>query len=410
MSQTMDEFILAIHEQNVEKVKSMLKDRKIDLNKDRYKPKSLCTDGEFTPLQFAAAVGNTAIIQVLLANGADPKAVSGFGRSALSIAASYGNIDACKLLAPFSDMLSRDHGRLEPYGNAEKGFNSAKSADRKRRCQEVKEFLRTPTYISAMRKDDEGKLLQKLVDDGVNYAKVFVIACRLGENLVVKKMLQQKCVDINVHYRGQTGLHTACSNGEMSVVYELLRHEELNINAQTTEECTSWRPGLTALHYVCRISTDELLDNPIEIKRNELSIRLDIADLLLVSGANVNLTDAAGQAPIHRAIVHNELDMVKLFVMRGADLTIKVKLDEDVIRKHIPNPRPCDFYADLLEFSYNQPAIRQFLGSAMQEGYSFGKGLELGGLFRLNFPNRKPFRLADSNVDPFANRYEGLKI
>jgi ankyrin repeat protein len=409
MSQTMDEFILAIHEQNVEKVKSMLEGPNIDLTY-RYKPKSLCTDIEFTPLQFAAGGGNTEIIQALLDKGADPLAVSGFGRSALSIAAAYGHLEACKLLVPVSDMLSRDHGRLEPYGNAQRGFNSTKSPDRKRRCQEIKEFLRTPTYISAMRKDNEGKLLQKLVEDGVDYAEVFVLACRFGENFVVKKMLEQKCVDINVYYQGQTGLHTACSNGERFVVYELLEHKELNINAQTTEECTSWRAGLTALHYVCRINTGEPLDNPVATKEDEQSTRIDIADMLLVFGADVNLKDVAGQAPIHEAIVFNELDMVKLFVMCGADLTIKVKLDEDVVRKHIPNPRPCDFYADLLELSNSRPAIRQFLDSAMQENYSFGKGLELGGLFRLNFRNRKPFRLADSDANSFANRYEGLKI
>jgi hypothetical protein len=46
MLQPMDEFILAIHEQKVEKVIRMLEDPKIDLTY-RYKPKALSTDREF---------------------------------------------------------------------------------------------------------------------------------------------------------------------------------------------------------------------------------------------------------------------------------------------------------------------------------------------------------------------------
>jgi ankyrin repeat protein len=56
------------------------------------------SDDRYTPLHYAVTGGNLAIVDTFLAAGADPNALTKFGRAPLNVAASYNNFDAAKLL------------------------------------------------------------------------------------------------------------------------------------------------------------------------------------------------------------------------------------------------------------------------------------------------------------------------
>lgn len=382
-----EQLIIAIYEQDIEKIKTLLLSPKIDLA-FYYRPKSKNLDKALTPLQFAAGGGNTQIIELLLNKGADPLAKSELGRSALSIAAYYGHLDACKCLLPVSDVTSRDATQVEAYGNAERAIQNIKDADRQSRCQAVKDFLRIPTYREALRVDDLN-LAKKMVDvEKVDLAEVFVGACCLGDTTIVSKMLRLNLVDINVYFKGKTGLHVACWYGKKDVVYELLSTLKLDINAPSTAEAEALI-GYTCLHYVC------LLNNNVAIENNEVVDRVDIADALINHGADLNLKNADGWAPIHKAITYNQIDLVKLFVMAGADLNVRVKIPDDIVKKHMPNLKG-EHHQNLLSFSASKKEINHFLQEVLQNKISFEKGQYLGGAFRFNFKNpevkTKPFR------------------
>jgi tankyrase len=50
---------------------------------------------------------------------------------------------------------------------------------------------------------------------------------------------------------------------------------------------------------------------------------VDIAELLLKSGAMVNVPGCHNITPLHEAVMNNRLDIVKLLVMYGADAEVR---------------------------------------------------------------------------------------
>jgi ankyrin repeat protein len=55
----------------------------------------------WTPLHFAAASGNEAVVNTLLCNGANSQAIDGNSRSALHFASQVENVTLVKLLLAF---------------------------------------------------------------------------------------------------------------------------------------------------------------------------------------------------------------------------------------------------------------------------------------------------------------------
>jgi ankyrin repeat protein len=465
-----DELIVAISNGKFDTVKEMLADR-TDLNY-LYKCQSDNIDKEVTPLHVAAGTGNVELIKLLLSKGADPKKRSAFGRIPLSVAASFGHLEACKELLSVSDLLLPDNSSFEAYSNAERGIRSAKTDARKTRCQKVKDFLRVPTFIAALKGNntdlvtkmikenvdfkeafitacnegdldvvdkmlknnyvniedkyfleaygnvkrnidnattDERKkvfneikdflriytfvkalrgenngLINKMIEDEINLAEIFVTACKEGDLDIIDKMLKNNYVDINVYYKGWTGLQSACFYGRRNIILKLLKYPELEIDAQVKG---SKQIGYTSLHCACLSSTLHPLQEPVSKEGDDQSIRMDIVKDLISHHANINLIADNEVTAIHVAIMYNQLDIVKLLVKNGANLRVRIQYPDDILKKYpIDNKNFDNYGGNLLSFSINRPEIYEFLQEAIQEHYP-PDAIDSGILFWLNYRN-----------------------
>lgn len=381
---SMEKLIMAIFKKNEDEVDEILKSFP-DIEA-RYTPKSNNMDKVLTPLQFAAGVGKVEIINKLLAKKADRNAKSEYGRNALSIAAYWGNIEACKLLQSETDLLSKDSRGLTPYDNAGFAITNVKSEDQKARCRQVEAILCLPTFLAALRKPDDNVARIIAREKKLDLEKLFVDACRDGDYVVVSKMLALKLVDINCYSDGFTGLHVACMNAQKDVVFELLSKRELKLNIPVKK--AGGTLGNTALHCVA-MTRSGLPSACAESKDfDEQSVRVDIAEQLLNHGAERDQTNAKEVHPVVSSITYNQLDLVKLFMMRGTPPELRTKIDEDIRKKH--NYMKEDM--DLIEISViTRPEINAFLTEFIKGRYNFGVSEIIGGDVRINFnqPNCK---------------------
>jgi ankyrin repeat protein len=78
-----------------------------------------------------------------------------------------------------------------------------------------------------------------------------------------------------------------------------LEHPEIQVNMQNAD-------GNTALHYLSRKKHDESVSSLLE-------------KLLFVKKANVNISNAIGERPLHCACFRGEIETVKLLLKANAD-------------------------------------------------------------------------------------------
>ena len=91
-----------------------------------------------------------------------------------------------------------------------------------------------------------------------------------------------------------TPLHYAVRNGELEIV-QMLLDRGANINVQSLK-------SKTALH--------------IAVEDN----RMDIIDILLNHGANVKISDISDVTPLHTAVKNDSVEIIKLLLSRGANV------------------------------------------------------------------------------------------
>lgn len=440
----LEQLIVAIYHKNIDEVTRLLEIADPEVLKSYYTPKSVNEDRKVTPLQFAAGTpNNAAIIKLLLAKGADPKATTAFGRTALSVAARFGLLENCEVLMGVSDLLSKDEIGLTAYGNSRRGFNSAKTDDCKNGCKAVEKLLGFETFQAAFHRNDStlmkkildndpkgiytqccerncpvliaGLVKDKLIDlnavyqgedalrletfiaafrsdtlplarklraEGIDMAKVFVRSCERNDIEVVKKLLRHKLVDINAVYHGETGLHCACFYAHSELVRYLLSFHQLDVNAVTTSEHPT--PGLTPLHRAVRSDVIQL-DKPAAEPGDDQAIRVDIAEMLINHGASLDSKDSSDVTPLHSAIAHNKLELVKLLVMRGTDLTMIITIDDpELIQKYLPG-RTTPLQENFLDFSISRPEIYDFLKQVMNGEYVFSPMETIAHKSRYNY-------------------------
>lgn len=406
-----EELIIAIYHQDIDKVIQLLEDPSTDLN-FRYKPKSRNRDIEVTPLQFAASTGNTAIIEALLNKGADPLAKSGIGRTALSIAANFGHLEACELLLQFFGKIDSDEKRLKAfeslltadrcgitaYEYAKVGKNSATIADKIERCENTQKYLAFPTYLQALR-NDRNDLVETIEKDGLDLVEIFVTSCEHTDPMIIRKMLQRQSVNINDYYNGMTGLHTACIKMRSEIIYELLRHKEIDVNLASKDKNFL---GYTALHFLSH--HQECLNQSTPADGSQHQPRIDLAEALLNHEIDINCREYTGFTPIHLAIISNDLELVQLYVLRGVDLNLRYKYPEDIITKHFKIEE--SFYGNLLTFSITRPEINKYLEEIIQGKVTLKKAQRIGGLTRVNYNYSEDQRIKPLKIYELEDKNE----
>lgn len=133
---------------------------------------------------------------------------------------------------------------------------------------------------------------------GSNQATALILAATNTSVEVVKCLLDAGAhVEVENGY-GNTALHEACREGRVGIVKLLLEHKA---NARSINH-----KGSSPLHMFCY--GDSQISHPIEI-----------AQLLIDAGSDVNLADKRGATPLLVACASGREDMVELLMKNGAD-------------------------------------------------------------------------------------------
>lgn len=193
----------------------------------------------------------------------------------------------------------------------------------------------TPLYISVVRKHRE--VANLLLANGAvldPYSAAF-----LGKVEVVKDYLEQNG-DISVgKYQGITLIHTAAWNNQLEMTQYLITCGA-KVNSQDDY-------GRTPLHFAASnpegikliellidngAKLDAIANRSFTISGNKclngtplhVAARLnypDIAEALIIRGANINATYMRGKTPLHTAVwSKNNFEVVKVTIDRGADI------------------------------------------------------------------------------------------
>jgi ankyrin repeat protein len=303
-------FMVAVTVGDVALVKKMLDEKRGDVNG--------ISGAEYTWLYLAADRGNKAMIELLLARGADVHTHGDGKNAAVFAAAKMGHKDVVKLLLDKDadvDALGVDGGtRLVDRTP----LQVAASLEITRILVEhdanvnVRDKYRDQTLlhklVSAAARDQSGnkERRQEYVD-------------------LIKLLIAHKA---DVHARdssGKTPLHIAM-HGNLELT-KLLLDAGASVHERLFEEDHSRRPrpppsaGNTPLHWAAETG------------------RLDLAKLLLENGADVNAKNQASQTPLHFAARANQIELAKfLFASRAKinsrDTSGRTPLHEATLKGH----------------------------------------------------------------------------
>ncbi len=287
-----------------------------------------------TALHWAARRGNAGLIDFLVAKGLDVSNRDEQGNTALHLAASMGNRDASEsLLGHGADLTAKNNDGQSPIDLAISGkykelgayFTAIAPASEQARAwaatlhealqdrqeESALELLRrgadilyrgnrgqTALHIAAVR--DLEKMAQALIERGApldiqdwSGATPLFYATENGHKRIMK-LLVAKGADLNLAYKdGETPLHRAIVHDRAGDVRFLL---------ENGAELVPGKDGRRPLHYAAEARNVELVT------------------LFLDRGADVSAADQKGYAPLHLTVDRGGYEVTKLLLDRGANL------------------------------------------------------------------------------------------
>ncbi|XP_076288512.1 transient receptor potential cation channel subfamily A member 1-like [Lasioglossum baleicum] len=223
-----------------------------------------------TPIDYAIQNGDTEMTKLLLANGADIKD----NPNLLSIAAGNGSLKIVE------DLLK--------YGADVNRLNSST-------------FGRDLTALHSAVKQHKVAVAQLLINYGANVnfknnlGDTPIVYAIENSDTEMAKLLLTNGADIKDN---PNLLCTAAGNGSLQMVEDLLKHGA-DVNMLNSSICGK---DLTPLHSAVK------------------KYQVEVAQLLIDYGANVNFKDDHGDTPIVCAIENGDTEMTKLLLTNGADI------------------------------------------------------------------------------------------
>lgn len=272
-----------------------------------------------SPLHFAVAEGHTAAVEVLLEAGAAIDVKNKKGESPLFIAARKGLESIVKILlnAGANVEVTNEDGESAVWAATRKGNIAVfkmlleAGADLEAKNREGKSLLHP--VVQLWRNDFADVLWRTSAETCIqlvenNNESLLHKPARYGDENMVKFLLNAGA-DVRERFQGALPLHLATQGdilsdwkqSRLTIVTELLLKDAATVNERDDDGRT---PLLCAILESCRYG-------PV----CETGI-----DLLIQSGADVNLQALGGETPLHVAGMLNWSNVVKLLLKAGADI------------------------------------------------------------------------------------------
>ena len=147
------------------------------------------------------------------------------------------------------------------------------------------------------------KYVNKVNNEGKT---AFYFACTWGRTEVVKVLLKQPGVDINLAAH-QSPLQAAFEYKHCGVIFSLLARPDIDVNQQTSG-------GNTALIHASAKNETESRD----LKNLKKAI-----SILFAKGANINAQNEEGDTALHKAVLAGNMGIISLLLENGANPTIE---------------------------------------------------------------------------------------
>ena len=200
-----------------------------------------------------------------------------------------------------------------------------------------------------------------------------LLASRRGDTETVRALLDDGVSPSCSNDRGDSCLHMACAGGCQDIV-RLLLDACANVTASDVL-------GRTCLHVVCEVGSVELLQMILDRKDHRVNINAlatgsitplhlcsmlghhQVARLLLLSGASLELKDGQGMTAIHHAASKGHLDMVNLLGEHDEEMMLLSQRDQSgqTALHHAVEKGHVEIVKTLLGFSHN-PNVRTYAG------------------------------------------------
>jgi ankyrin repeat protein len=309
--------------------------------------------GKYGSALQAAAVNNRKhTVEFLLKHGANVNISGGEFGSAIAGAASNGTASNSEaiiqlLIAGGADISKADdHGRRSLYFAAQNGAVNVVELLLERKAEVRSTTTSGQTALHVASHDGHEAVVKLLLDGGAEVKAAdnkgwtpLHVAARNGHEAVVKLLLDGRAEVKAAANEGWTPLHDAAWNGHEAVI-KLLLERGAEVKAADNE-------GWTALHDAARNGHEAvvklLLDGGAEVKAadNEGWTPLHdaarngheaVVKLLLERGAEVKAAANEGWTPLHNAALNGHEAVVKLLLDGGAE--VKAAANEGVTPLH----------------------------------------------------------------------------
>lgn len=243
-----------------------------------------------TPLHLAARFSRCEIICSLLSAGARHDICNAKGETPLFDSCRQGNAMAISMFLKKDACLATKNND---------GYDVLYFA------RESKTFPETMPLLLSHQKTEFGR---------AGLGPCLLHACLHGHTSMVLQLLKQENIDIEaLGYGGNTPLHLACVNGHVDIVYALL-DRKANVSAVNTQLNT---PLHLASKFELKMGLEEFY-----LSRKKASEQLFMISALLDRGAPVNVQNARGKTPLFYAVTR-PLEKSALLLTHGADPNLK---------------------------------------------------------------------------------------
>jgi Raf kinase inhibitor-like YbhB/YbcL family protein len=251
-----------------------------------------------TPLMVAASQGRAAIARILIAAGADVKASSEDGTTALMRAASANRLDVLKLLVSSG---------ADPNRKTSGGMSALMVAAYGGYADAVRALLASRAEVNV--KDTQGRT-------------ALMAGAASGDAAVVQALLDAGADPRAADAGGFTALTYAVAEGHVEVLDALQKRGLKPGVTELTLAASGCHAPTVRTVLASGVNVNGAEGDTVPLLAAAKGNCVEVVQLLLDRGANVNAKDHEGWTALIKASEGGFTDMVRLLLQRGADMNV----------------------------------------------------------------------------------------